>query len=298
MSQNLLHQISKESRGFSPALKSISEVILADPLTAQSLNIHELAQRAGVADSSVSRFLRELGLNGYKDLRIGLAKAVFGQGRTQDELSQPFIYEGILPDDDTSQVLRKVLGGAGEILAKTAESIDVAQLGQIVEEVNKADTLSFFAMGSSALAAENALMRFSRAGKRVALHRDQSIQVIMSATLKSGDLVIAISDSGESDPVVKSVQIAKLHGARTVAVTSDRSSRLAQEADYLLVTGAQDSGSSVYGEAVTSKWGQLLILDVLYAMYALSNFDQTIGFLEESYISAIASSRRGASQGS
>lgn len=294
MSQNLLHQISKESRGFSRALKAIAEVILADPLSAQSLNIHELAQRAGVADSSVSRFLRELGLAGYKDLRIGLAKAVFGQGRTQYELSQPFVYEGILPGDDPSQVMSKVLGGAGDILNKTAESIDVSLLSHIVEEIENADTLSFFAMGSSALAAENALMRFARAGKRVALHRDQSIQVIMSATLGTGDLVVAISDSGESDPVVQSVQIAKMHGARTVALTSDKSSRLALDADYVLVTGAQDSGSSVYGEAVTSKWGQLLMLDVLYAMYALSNFDQTVGFLEESYVSAIASSRRGA----
>lgn len=296
MSQNLLHQISKESRGFSPALRAVAEVILADPLSAQSLDLHELAEKAEVADSTVSRFLRELGLSGYKELRIGLAKAVFGQGRTQNELSKPYVYEGILPGDLPADVVRKVFGGASAIMTKTAESLDVDILIEVVEEISNANTLNFFAMGSSALGAENALMRFARAGKRVAMHRDQSLTVIMSATLGRGDLVIACSDSGESDSIVQSTQIAKLHGAKTVAVTSARFSRLAIEADYVIVTGSQEAGSSVYGEAVTSKWGQLLVIDALYAMYALSSYDETIGFLEESYIAAIASTRKGAAE--
>jgi RpiR family carbohydrate utilization transcriptional regulator len=277
-------------------LRSVAEVILADPLSAQSLNIHDLAEKAEVADSTVSRFLRELGLSGYKELRIEIARAVFGQGRTQNELSRPYVYEGILPGDVPAEVVRKVFGGASAIMAKTAESLDVDILTQVVREISTANTLNLFAMGSSALAVENALMRFARAGKRAAMHRDQSVQVIMSATLGSGDLVIAFSDSGESDSVVQSTQIAKLHGAKTVAVTSSRFSRLAIEADYVIVTGAQEEGSSVYGEAVTSKWGQLLVIDALYAMYALSSYDETIGFLEESYISAIASTRKGTAE--
>ena len=52
-------------------------------------------------------------------------------------------------------------------------------------------------------------------------------------------------------------------------------------------------GGGLYGESVTSKWGQLLVVDALYATFAARRFDETLGHLEETYAAAIQHSRSG-----
>ena len=115
----------------------------------------------------------------------------------------------------------------------------------------------------------------------------------MTATnLTGGDAVIGISDSGRTDAIVDAMRIARSHGASTVAITSDADSPLVDVADVALFT-ATIPGGGLYGESVTSKWGQLLVVDALYATFAARRFDETLGHLEETYTAAIQHSRSG-----
>lgn len=289
---NLLHRISKALPDLSPAMQQIANEILGDPKKAQSLSITELASAAGVADSSVSRFMKELEIDGYNNLRLGIAEAVFGTEPKSFSNEQSFVYEGILKGDSTSVVLEKTLMGSTEALTRTVASLNPETLQTIVNLLGKTKNIYFVAMGSSAIAAENAIMRFVRAGKRCLIFRDQSIQIMAAATLEKGDLLIAISDSGSSTPVVDSLKVGKIHGAVTVLITSDPTSPAAKAADHVLLTSPPIASSPVYGETVTAKWGQLLAIDVLYANYAAKYFDQTTEFLQESYLSGIKGTRQ------
>ncbi|MBW9121756.1 MurR/RpiR family transcriptional regulator [Microbacterium trichothecenolyticum] len=290
---NLLHQISRRAGSMSPALRGVADVILADPEAAQSLSITELASRAGVADSTVSRFLRDLNLDGYNQLRLGIAQAIYSRPVSAAAPSG-WVYEGILKDDDQSTVVEKVLHGSIEALSRTAERIDPETLGEVVERIHRASSLYFTAMGSSATVAESAVLRFTRAGKSCMFFRDQSAQSIAAATLGSDDIIFAISDSGDSTPVLATVEIARFHGAHVVALTSTLDSQLAERADTVLLTSGAVASSDVYGESVTAKWGQLLVIDVLYANYATRYFDEAEGYLLESYQSSIRPTRSGA----
>ncbi len=288
---NLLHVISKNAKDLSPALRAIAEAILSNPSHVQTLSISELAEMAGVADSTVSRFMREFEIDGFKSLRLAIAQAVYAQGRITTNEETNYVYEGILRTDSTDVVLEKALQASNEALARTAASLDADVLKEVVLEVEKAETIYFVAMGSSVIAAENAIMRFVRAGKKCFLYRDQSIQIMASATLTPKDLVIAISDSGMSLPIVNSAKVAAFHGAKVVAITSSAISALAESADYLLLTQSTVASSDVYGETVTAKWGQIFAIDALYATYAVKNFDRTSGFLQETYLSGIKGTR-------
>ena len=114
---------------------------------------------------------------------------------------------------------------------------------------------------------------------------------MVATILGAGDLVVAISDSGQSTSVVDVVASARAHGAATVAVTSVPDSPLARAAEMALYTASVPSGGALYGEAVTSKWGQLLVVDALYAAYAARHFDETVAHLEETYAAGIKRSR-------
>lgn len=290
MGTNLLHQISRKAASMSPALRGVAEVILADPEGAQSMSITGLAGKAGVADSTVSRFLRELDLEGYNQLRLGIAQAIYSRAPAAAASSE-WVYEGILRDDGQAAVAEKVLHASIEALTRTAERIDPETLSAVVDRIHDAGSLYFAAMGSSATVAESAVLRFTRAGKSCTFFRDHSAQAMSAATVKPTDVVIAISDSGDSRAVINAVEIARLHGAHIVALTSGVDSPLAELADTLLLTTGAAASSDVYGESVTSKWGQLLVIDTLYATYATRFFDDTEPYLRESYQSAIMPTR-------
>jgi len=287
---NLLHQISRRAGAMSPALRGVAEVILSDPEAAQSMSITELAGRAGVADSTVSRFIRELSLEGYNQLRLGIAQAIYTR-RSDAATDSEWVYEGILKDDPQGVVAEKVLHGSIDALVRSAERIDPATVSEVVDRVHDATTLYFVAMGSSSTVAESAVLRFTRVGKSCIFFRDQSAQAFGAATLRPTDLLFAISDSGDSTPVLSAVEIARLHGVHIVALTSGVQSALAGLADTLLLTSGAMASSDVYGESVTAKWGQLLAIDILYANYATRYFSEAEDHLRESYLSAIKPSR-------
>lgn len=289
MSANLLHQISRRAGSLSPALRGVAEVILANPEEAQALSITELAGRAGVADSTVSRFLRELDLDGYNQLRLGIAQAIYSRPASTERTN--WVYEGVLKGDTKEQIVEKVLHGSLESLTRTVERLDPDALDDVVERIHEASCIYFSAMGLSATSAESAIMRFVRAGKRCIFFRDQTIQTMGGATLREGDVLIAISDSGDSTAVVSAAQIAKFHGAFVLGITSNVDSALASVVDQLLLTASAVASSDVYGESVTAKWGQLLAVDVLYATYATRYYEETEDFLQESYLSAIKPTR-------
>jgi RpiR family carbohydrate utilization transcriptional regulator len=145
-------------------------------------------------------------------------------------------------------------------------------------------------MGSSSIAAEDGVMRFTRAGKKCMLFRDQSIQVMLATILTDSDVMIGISDSGQTTAVVNSLQLARQHGARTIGVTSAAGSPLVEHSDVAVFT-SNVPGAGLYGESVTSKWGQLLVMDTLYASFASRHFDETLAHLEETYTAGILHSR-------
>lgn len=134
-------------------------------------------------------------------------------------------------------------------------------------------------------------MRFTRAGKRCLLYRDQSIQAMLATIVGPGDVVIALSDSGRSTPVIEVIRQSRAHGAATIAITSDDDSPVAKSAEVVLFTSAAPSGGALYGEAVAAKWGQLLVVDTLYATFAARHFDRTLAHLQETFAAGIKQSR-------
>lgn len=290
---NVLQRIAGRLPYLPTALRQVGEYVLERPRTTQAMSITALAAEVGVAESTVSRFVREIGLSGYQALRLGVAEAAFAQRAQDDAGAQRFVYEGISGTDGPAEVIAKIRNSSEQALARTAEGLDPAALERAAQALGRARTVVFTCMGSSSIAAEDGVMRFTRAGKRCLLYRDQSLQAMVATVVDADDLLIAISDSGQSTSVVEVVRSARAHGATTVAVTSAPTSPLARAADVALYTASVPSGGALYGESVTAKWGQLLVIDALYATFAAGRFDKTVAHLEETYAAGIKSSRAG-----
>ncbi|MBU8864817.1 MurR/RpiR family transcriptional regulator [Paenarthrobacter aromaticivorans] len=289
----LLHRISARLPYLPPSLRLVAEAVLKSPERAQAMTITELALAAGVGESTVSRFVKELGIDGYKSMLLGLAEATFiSKAATKALTSEAeVVYEGVNRGDDVSDIAGKVERSSIQSLRRTAQRQDGDAIRRAVEMIDAANTLVFCCMGSSSIAAEEAVMRFTRAGKKCMLYRDTTIQVMLATILAPGDLLIGISDSGRSTPIIEAMRLAQERGVETIALTGSESSPLQQHSSVVLYTATVPSGGELYGESVTSKWGQLLVIDILYATFASRNYDATVEHLKRTYQSAIRQSR-------
>lgn len=289
--RNLLEQIAGRYPYLTGALRQVADYILQSPTTAHTMTITELAKECGVAESTVSRFVREMGVPSYQSLKLGVAAALFSNRAAGPDVEQEFVYQGIARNDSPATIISKIQRTSQQALRETALGIDEQALGSAVDLIDAATILVFCCIGASSIAAEDGVMRFTRAGKKCILYRDQSLQAMMATIATPTDLVIGISDSGETTTVVDSLRLAKEHGAPTLAITSHESTPLAKHADVALYTSKTHKEAGIYGEVVTAKWGQILVMDVLYASYAARHFDETLTHLADTYSTAIQTSR-------
>ena len=287
----VLHHIAAKLPYMPPALRQVGELILRDPETVRLMSITTLAKVAKVAESTVSRFARELDFNSYRELRLGITEAAFVSRVAAQTPETQHVYNGLDKDDPIEGIVRKITANGAQSLQQTALRLDSAAVQAATDLIESANLITFACMGSSSIAAEEGVMRFIRAGKRCALYRDQSLQAMLATIVGPDDLVIGLSDSGRSATIVEVIRQARAHGAATLAITSDPDSPAATAAQVALFTSATPSGGALYGESVAAKWGQLLVIDILYAAYAARHFDETLAHLQATFAAGIKQSR-------
>jgi RpiR family transcriptional regulator, carbohydrate utilization regulator len=277
-----------------PALQRIAAYILKHPEIVKTQSIKELAEACEVSESTITRFVRAVDVPSFQQLKIGIAEALSSVPALSPDKHEPFVYDDVGPADTSEQIVKKIVFRNVSTIEDTAARLDLALLDRAAKVIDQCDTLAFFAMGASTLAAENGVMRFMRIGKRCIFFQDQGVQQISASTLRKGSVAIAISSSGRTVSVVDSLRKARQCGATTIAITSFAESPIAQAADFVLLTTTNDasSGEAAHHESMLAKVAQLLVIDVLYSRYAVKHIQQSIRKLKDTDV-VIKSTRRG-----
>ncbi len=266
-----------------PALKRIAERVLRSPDDVKSMSIKELASQCDVSESTVTRFVREIEVVSYQQFKIQIAEEL-SQGNNLESVKVPDrnVYEDITDQDDTNSVIAKIAGRYSVTIEDTVASLNHDQVVAAVEAIEQSNLLAFFAMGSSLICVENALLRFMRVGKACQFFRDVGVRQISTATLVPGMMAIGVSNSGRTIPTVDALKAAKERGATTMCITSFPDSPIVGYSDIKLFTPTitAATGAADYHESMVSKIAQLQVIDVLYSLFAVRNFGTAIEGLE------------------
>lgn len=283
--KDTITHIYKEISYLNPALRRIGEYILDNPEKCKTITIKELAAACKVAESTVTRFVKEMGFNSYQQLKIGITEAMSMNDSSNNIDNENYVYEHISRNDSIDVIIDKVVYRNMEKITETKKVLNTNEILKAVKIIEKAKTLMFCCIGSSCIAGEEGVMRFTRSGKKCVLYRDESTQLMNSSITNSDDVVIGISNSGKSLSIIKSLELAKANGASTICITSEEDSPIIKYSDVKLYTPTKlmGSGSGIYWESTTSKIAQILVIDVLYACFATNNFDNTVKCLEKTY---------------
>ena len=238
--------------------RHVADLVIARPNAAMSLSIASMAEQAGVSQPTVIRFCRAVGCNGYKDFKLRLAQSLAS--------GVPYVHADVRLDDPTSELVAKIFNRTIATLMRVRTQIDAHALQRAIEVLASATKIEFYGLGNSGIVAEDAQHKFFRLGVHTVAYADPHVHGMAATMLGSGDVVVAISNTGRTIDLLRSVELAKDAGADVVGVTHSASplAKLCTVALYVDVAEDPD----VYSP-MTSRIAHLAIIDTLAVGVAL-----------------------------
>ncbi|MCS7175894.1 MurR/RpiR family transcriptional regulator [Pseudothermotoga sp.] len=230
----------------SDAEKKVASYIIERPDDVIHYSITEFARIIGVSETTIYRLIRKLKFDGYQSFKIELTRQTSG-AKVFPTTSKDAFDEGI--EQMKSLVDR---------LASTLKKEDVEKAAEWIVQSQKT---IFFGVGLSAVAAEYGSLLLSLLGLPSFYYNDPHAQVIIATSLCEKDLVISVSHSGNIRDTVKSTQVAKDVGAKTIAITAGMNSALASVADLVLYSPVARFERH---EFLRGNLGELAVVEILF----------------------------------
>jgi RpiR family carbohydrate utilization transcriptional regulator len=245
----------------SPAQRRLAAFLLENLPTASDYTITELAEAAGVSIGTISQLCRRLGLKGYQDLRLSLAREAVVLDATEASGHRLALPAG---PEDVVRAVERVFGRDLEALTATAAGLDPAALQASVDAIVGARRVEVVGVATAALVAQEAALKLRKLGIDAVAHPDAHVQAMSAALLGAGDVLIAVSHSGRTLDTVRAARLARGGGAIVVALCGEGRSPLAATADVRLTTIASDTGFQV--EPIASTIAALAIVQTLFLL--------------------------------
>lgn len=270
------HHIRAELPNLSVALASVGRWLLENLDAPLRMSIVELAHAAHTSPSTITRFCRQIGFEGYGKLKVALA-ADLGRSSATDSWAS-----AVAQEIDTEQPLGEMFADLMrhhlETLQNTARQVDLEVVARVAEACAKARHIDLYGIGGSALIARELQERLYRIGLTAYVWEESHIGVTSAALLDENCVAIAVSSSGRTREVVDMVSRAAAAGALTVAVTHHPNSIVADVCDYTISTVVAGNFMEPYG--LSFRHAQYLLADILYLAIARENMKRTSRALE------------------
>lgn len=215
------------------AEKKIAKFILNNPKKVVDMTVSELAEISDVSIASVSRFCRKVGLKGFAQLKISLAQELVDTHKS-GEISND------ISVDNIPQSLQNILANKITELKQTVNLINTDEFREILEGIRDASRVQVIAVGNTIPVAIDAAFKFNELGIPTTAGTIWETQLSYSFTLGKGDVLIAISNSGESDKVLEAVKIANNNKAMTIGITNSPHSAIGEEVKYHITTATRE----------------------------------------------------------
>ena len=265
MAGNILESITAQYHSLTRSGKKLADYIFAHTGEAQYFSISTLAENSGVSEASITRFCHGLGLAGYNDFKLALAKTdhVTDMGELSDSP------QGIASEDSLNTIFQKIHKASVLSLNETLELLDEDAINKAVDLLVQADRVFCFGNGGSMVMAMEAWARFSSATSRFVHVSDSHMQIMNTALATSRDVLLVFSYSGSTKDMEDTLQIAREHGVSIILVTHYPNSRAAQFADVVLLCGYNEG--PLQSGSIPAKVGQLLLIDCLFYGFCRRN---------------------------
>ena len=256
--------VSIRIRGVYPSLKTalqkVAKLILSKPEMVIYATVNEVAAAAQVSEATVMRFCRILDFKGFQDFKIALARELVAPS--------PRKPEAVAARDVSAALVRQVFRTNIAALEETLEVLDLKQLEQAARDLLNCRRLAVIGVSGSGLVVQYADLLFNYLGLSARGYAERYQILTAAALLTVADVLLVISPGGDSQEILEAARVAKDHGARVIAITSNSLSPLSRMADLVLLTAARDMTRPRNG--LPFFLCEISVIDTLFALLQLA----------------------------
>lgn len=254
----LLDAIRSQLDSLSKSERKVALAVLEQPAQTVSRNITALAKSAQVSEPTVVRFCRTVGYDGWHAFKLKLAQGL--------ALALPGANETPSQDDLAADLVNKICSRSINTLLDLRNNLNPEAIQRALDLLTRANKIEFYGQGTSGIVAADAQHKFFRSGVPTVAYADPNIHSIAAALLRSGDVVVAISQRGNSPALVRSVKLARRSGA-DVIVLAPSGTPLAELASVLIPIDLVFNTDPY--TPISARLAYLVVIDVLAVGLAL-----------------------------
>ncbi len=231
MKRDILKIIEENMDGFSKGQRQIARYLLEQYDKAAYMTAAKLGREVSVSESTVVRFVIELGYEGYPEFQRSLQELIRTRLKSFQRMD---VTNHLIGDGD---VLEKVLNSDVDKIKRTLEGISRESFEAAVSKIVKARTIYIIGVRSSSSLAGFLNFNFRMMFDNVKFIQTTSGSEMFEQLLDigEGDVMIAISFPRYSKRIINAVEFARHAGADVVALTDNDASPIAAHATELLV---------------------------------------------------------------
>jgi DNA-binding MurR/RpiR family transcriptional regulator len=244
--------IEANYNNFTQVEKNIADFFLNNQ-TKMDFSAKNVSEKIFVSEASLSRFAKKCGFRGYREFVY--------------QYEETFVER----KESVNNSTRTVLSIYQELLNKTYNLMDEAQIIRIVKDLYEAERVVACGKGSSGLAASEMESRFMRIGVDIDSVQDTDLMRMQAMFQGKGRLVFGISISGETEEVLYMLKEACKRGARTVLITANNNDLFSQFcSEVVLVPTVRQLNR---GNQISPQFPILVMMDIIYYYYVNQDKD-------------------------
>lgn len=257
-------EIKARYAGLRMSERKVADIYLSWDKDFEELSLAALAEKAGVSQPSVMRFVKAMGFDGFKEFKYAILKARGEQEAIgEDEKNSagfppPLVYGYAISEGDSLEAMPgRIISQAISCLGDTLKQISSEKIQKAAEMICSARQIAVYYVENSASVAQD----FS------------------ASNLREGDLAIGISHSGSSKSTVDAIRQARKSGASVLCLTNQEDALIGKWADLLLCT---ENRQMLYGNAIFSRISEIAVVDMIYVGVILSDYKKYTERLDRS----------------
>lgn len=252
MSRALFDEMRRRMELFRRSEQKVARFVLRNPDEVIHMRIVDLATEAKVSEPTVVRFCRALGCNGFQDFKLKLAQMLASGSQ--------FAQFSMNDDDSVAEFSQSIFDSTVGTLLSVRDRLDNDAMSRAIQALALANRVEFYGFGASGAVAFDAQHKFFRLQISTAAYADPHMQNMSAVTLKEGDVVVAISQTGRTRALVASVRLAREAGATVIGLCPN-GSPLSEEVTLPLYIDVPED-TEIY-TPMSSRIAHLVLIDVL-----------------------------------
>lgn len=266
--EKMSYQIRRCYASLRKSEQKVADYVLNHEVACRRISLETLAEQSGVSQPTVVRFVKALGFQGFKEFRYKLMENAVTEARSGE--SQAMYGYNLNPDEKLKLIPAKVVATSVRTLEDMLKSISGEQFEKTIHMLAGARKIMLCCVENSSAAAKDLMIKLLYLGYDCRYDEDYYIQKIAAAALTEQDVVIGISYSGQSKDTVDVMKTAKKAGARTLAITNFRESRISQFSDVVMCCSQEQW---LYGDCIFSRTTQIVLNDMIYMGLIAGDYD-------------------------